>query len=192
MFKEIQESETRKVTLIIYVVLLPGRERERSRKRDTESKRITFFFFFKFFNLFWIVKIWKFLFLFPFLLLPLSSTRHVFFLLIVRLGDVSELLLDRFAVDVDETEGSGRRGRQSTPLERIPTGRSAPHRVQARFLNLRHGLLNGVETLQESTVRLGKSDVQQFSVVAFVLDQFKIHRIWSVKNHFEMCSFFFF
>jgi len=103
----------------------------------------------------------------------------------VGLGDVSELLLDRISVDVDEAEGFRRGRREAAPFRRVPTAGSAPHRVHARGLDLLDGLLDRIEAAQQRRVRLGKRDVQQLLVVVFVRNHFEVRGIRSEENHFD-------
>jgi len=105
-------------------------------------------------------------------------------LLLPLLGDVSELLLDGIAVDIGEAEGLRGGSRQSAPLRRVPTARSVPHRVQAGSLDFLDRLLDGIQASQKSRIWLGKGDVQQLSVVVFVLHNFEVSGIGSEKNHF--------
>jgi len=103
---------------------------------------------------------------------------------VVRLGDVSELLLDGVSVDVGETEGLRGGGGQTAPLGRVPTAGGAPHRVHGGSLDLVDGLLDGVKAVHESRIRLRKGDVQQLSVVVFVLNNFKVGVGRCEEHHF--------
>jgi len=104
--------------------------------------------------------------------------------LLPLLGDVSELLLDGVAIDVDEAEGFGGGSGETAPFGWIPSAGGVPHAVQAGSLDPFNGLLDGVETVQKSRVGLSEGDVQQLFVVALVLNHFKISRGWSEENHF--------
>jgi len=104
--------------------------------------------------------------------------------LLPLLGDVSELLLDGVAIDVDEAEGFGGGSGESAPFGWIPSAGGVPHAVQAGSLDPFNGLLDGVETAQKSRVGLSEGDVQQLFVVVLVLNHFKVSRGWSEENHF--------
>jgi len=104
--------------------------------------------------------------------------------LLPLLGDVSELLLDGVAINVDETEGFGGGSGESAPFGWIPSAGGVPHAVQAGSLDPFNGLLDGVETAQKSRVGLSEGDVQQLFVVVLVLNHFKVSRGWSEENHF--------
>lgn len=104
--------------------------------------------------------------------------------LLPLLGDVSELLLDGVAIDIDEAEGFGGGSGESAPLGWVPTARGSPHAVHAGSLDLLHALLDGIETFQKSRVRVGKGDVQQLSVVVLVLHHLEVSSLGSEENHF--------
>jgi len=104
--------------------------------------------------------------------------------LLPLLGDVSELLLDGVAINVDEAEGFGGGSGESAPFGWIPSAGGVPHAVQAGSLDPFNGLLDGVETAQKSRVGLSEGDVQQLFVVVLVLNHFKVSRGWSEENHF--------
>jgi len=104
----------------------------------------------------------------------IKSSRR--FHLLPLLGDVSELLLDGVAIDVDEAEGFGGGSGETAPFGWIPSAGGVPHAVQAGSLDPFNGLLDGVETVQKSRVGLSEGDVQQLFVVALVLNHFKISR----------------
>merc|ERR1712002_1379699 len=103
--------------------------------------------------------------------------------LLPLLCDVSKLLLDGVAIDVDEAEGLGGGGGESAPFGRVPTAGSAPHAVQAGSLDSLNGLLHGIQAVQKSAVRLRKRDVQQLFVVVFVLNNFEVGSGGSEENH---------
>jgi len=96
--------------------------------------------------------------------------------LLPLLGDVSELLLDGVAINVDEAEGFGGGSGESAPFGWIPSAGGVPHAVQAGSLDPFNGLLDGVETAQKSRVGLSEGDVQQLFVVVLVLNHFKVSR----------------
>merc|ERR1711931_40031 len=77
---------------------------------------------------------------------------------VVRLGDVSELLLEGVSVDIDEPEGLGGGSGKSAPLGRVPSPGCVPDGVQARGLDLLDRLLDGVKASQKRRVGLRKCD----------------------------------
>jgi len=109
----------------------------------------------------------------------------LFFLLL--LGDVSELLLDRVAVDIGKAESASGGSGETAPLGGVPTGRSHPNSVHAGGLDFLDGLLDGIETSKERRVRLSEADVQQLSVVVFVLNEFEVSDGGTEENHFDCC-----
>jgi len=106
--------------------------------------------------------------------------------LLPLLRDVSKLLLDGVAIDVDEAEGLGGGSGESAPFGRVPTAGSAPHAVQAGSLDSLDGFLDGIQAVQKSAVRLRKRDVQQLFVVVFVLNNFEVGSGGSEENHFRI------
>jgi len=103
---------------------------------------------------------------------------------VVGFGDVSELLLDGISVDVVKAEGFRGGSGKSAPLGRVPAARSRPHRVHAGGLDLLDRSLDGIKAVHEIGVGLREGDVQQLSVVVFVLDQFKVGVFGSEEHHF--------
>merc|ERR1712002_560868 len=103
--------------------------------------------------------------------------------LLPLLCDVSKLLLDGVAIDVDEAEGLGGGCGESAPFGRVPTAGGAPHAVQAGSLDSLNGLLHGIQAVQKSAVRLRERDVQQLFVVVFVLNNFEVGSGGSEENH---------
>jgi len=110
---------------------------------------------------------------------------------VVRLGDVSELLLDGVSVDIDEPEGLGGGSGKSAPLGRVPSPGCVPDGVQARGLDLLDRLLDSVKASQKRRVGLRKCDVQQLLVVVFVLNHFEVRGAGSEKHHFGRFLFLF-
>merc|ERR1712002_921055 len=121
----------------------------------------------------------------------MTSRRTDRSLPVVRLGDVSERLLDGVSVNVDEPEGLGGRSGKAAPLRRVPSSRRVPDGVQARGLDLLDRLLDGVKAGQECRVGLRKCDVQQLLVVVFVLNHFEVRSGGSEKHHFGRLSLLF-
>merc|ERR1712212_1471335 len=103
---------------------------------------------------------------------------------VVRLGDVSELLLDSVSVDIDEPEGLRGGSGKSAPLGRVPSPGGVPDGVQARGLDLLDRLLDSIKAGQKCRVGLRKCDVQQLLVVVFVLNNFEVRGVGSEKHHF--------
>jgi len=114
----------------------------------------------------------------------ITSRRTDRSLPVVRLGDVSERLLDGVSVNVDEPEGLGGGSGKAAPLCRVPSSRRVPDGVQARGLDLLDRLLDSVKAGQECRVGLRKCDVQQLLVVVFVLNHFEVRSGGSEKHHF--------
>jgi len=110
---------------------------------------------------------------------------------VVRLGDVSELLLDGVSVDIDEPEGLRGGSGKSAPLGRVPSPGCVPDGVQARGLDLLDRLLDSVKASQKRRVGLRKCDVQQLLVVVFVLNHFEVRGAGSEKHHFGRFLFLF-
>jgi len=121
----------------------------------------------------------------------ITSCRTDGSLPVVRLGDVSELLLDGVSVDIDEPEGLGGGSGKSAPLGRVPSPGCVPDGVQARGLDLLDRLLDGVKASQKRRVGLRKCDVQQLLVVVFVLNHFEVRGAGSEKHHFGRFLFLF-
>jgi len=110
---------------------------------------------------------------------------------VVRLGDVSELLLDSVSVDIDEPEGLRGGSGKSAPLGRVPSPGGVPDGVQARGLDLLDRLLDSIKAGQKCRVGLRKCDVQQLLVVVFVLNNFEVRGVGSEKHHFGRFLFLF-
>jgi len=110
---------------------------------------------------------------------------------VVRLGDVSELLLDGVSVDIDEPEGLRGGSGKSAPLGRVPSPGGVPDGVQARGLDLLDRLLDSIKAGQKCRVGLRKCDVQQLLVVVFVLNNFEVRGVGSEKHHFGRFLFLF-
>merc|ERR1711962_730892 len=110
---------------------------------------------------------------------------------VVRLGDVSELLLDGVSVDIDESEGLRGGSGKSAPLGRVPSPGGVPDGVQARGLDLLDRLLDSIKAGQKCRVGLRKCDVQQLLVVVFVLNNFEVRGVGSEKHHFGRFLFLF-
>lgn len=109
------------------------------------------------------------------------------FILLPLLGDVSELLLDRVSVNIGEAESASGGSGKTAPLSRVPTGRGHPNTVHAGGLDFLDGLLDGIEASKKSRVRLREADVQQLSVVVFVLHDFEVGGGGTEENHFDRC-----
>jgi len=103
---------------------------------------------------------------------------------VVGLGDISELLLDGISVDIVEAEGLRGGSGKPAPLGGVPAARGRPHRVHARGLDLLDRFLNSIEAVHKSGVGLREGDVQQLSVVVFVLNHFKVGVVRSEEHHF--------
>merc|ERR1719369_1886086 len=110
---------------------------------------------------------------------------------VVRLGDVSELLLDGVSVDIDEPEGLRGGSGKSAPLGRVPSPGGVPDGVQARGLDLLDRLLDSIKAGQKCRVGLRECDVQQLLVVVFVLNNFEVRGVGSEKHHFGRFLFLF-
>jgi len=110
---------------------------------------------------------------------------------VVRLGNVSKLLLDGVSVNVDEPEGLGGGSGKSAPFGRVPSPRRVPDGVQARGLDLLDRLLDSIKAGQKCRVGLRKCDVQQLLVVVFVLNNFEVRGVGSEKHHFGRFLFLF-
>jgi len=121
----------------------------------------------------------------------ITPCRHDGSLPVVRLGDVSELLLDGVSVDIDEPEGLRGGSGKSAPLGRVPSPGCVPDGVQARGLDLLDRLLDSVKASQKRRVGLRKCDVQQLLVVVFVLNHFEVRGAGSEKHHFGRFLFLF-